>query len=266
MAVTDDAILRIREMILSQELAPGDRLPPEKELSAALGLSRSSLREAVKALEVVNVLDVRRGDGTYVTDLGTNMVRDAVSFMIELHQDSSAESVLEVRRVLEGAAAGFAANRMTDEELAALRRTMADMRASSIEHLVEHDMEFHSLIANGSGNDYLCSLLEGMASSTVRVRVWRALSDQGAVQRTLEEHESILSALEARDEQLAQATAIAHIAGVQRWLHQARVPAEGPLAGANSATGDAGLKDTAVADPGSPLAAKPEGTDTLAAN
>ena len=69
MAVTDEAILKIKDMIVSGELGPGDRLPPEKELSERLGLSRSSMREAVKALEVIRVLDVRRGDGTYVTSL-----------------------------------------------------------------------------------------------------------------------------------------------------------------------------------------------------
>ena len=69
MAVTDEAILKIKEMIRSGDLKPGDRLPPEKELGEALGLSRSSLREAVKALEIIRVLDVRRGDGTYVTSL-----------------------------------------------------------------------------------------------------------------------------------------------------------------------------------------------------
>ncbi|MES2866630.1 MAG: GntR family transcriptional regulator, partial [Actinomycetota bacterium] len=69
MAVTDEAIEKIKAMIVSGELSPGDRLPPEKELSERLGLSRNSMREAVKALEVIRVLDVRRGDGTYVTSL-----------------------------------------------------------------------------------------------------------------------------------------------------------------------------------------------------
>src|SRR3982751_4630385 len=67
MALTDEAIEKIRAMITSGELRPGDRLPSEPELGAQLGLSRSSLREAVKALSLINVLDVRRGDGTYVT-------------------------------------------------------------------------------------------------------------------------------------------------------------------------------------------------------
>ncbi len=63
-SLTDDAIARIQQMIVSGELQPGQRLPPEKELSESLGLSRNSLREAVKALELIRVLDVRRGDGT----------------------------------------------------------------------------------------------------------------------------------------------------------------------------------------------------------
>ena len=69
MAVTDDAMSKIKQMIQDGELRPGDRLPPEQELSERLGLSRSSMREAVKALEAMRILDVRRGDGTYVTSL-----------------------------------------------------------------------------------------------------------------------------------------------------------------------------------------------------
>ena len=79
MAVTDEAIEKIKAMIVAGELAPGDRLPPEKELSERLGLSRNSMREAVKALEVIRVLDVRRGDGTYVTSLEPHLLLEAIS-------------------------------------------------------------------------------------------------------------------------------------------------------------------------------------------
>src|SRR3989337_453015 len=96
-------------MIRSGELRPGDRLPPEKELSEALGLSRSSLREAVKALEIIRVLDVRRGDGTYVTSLTPDPLLDAMSFVVDIHQDSSLLELFEVRRILEPAAAAMAA-------------------------------------------------------------------------------------------------------------------------------------------------------------
>ena len=109
MAVTDEAILKIKEMILSGELRPGDRLPPEKALSESLGLSRSSMREAIKALEVIRVLDVRRGDGTYVTSLEPRLLLEAMSFFVDLQDDSSVLELFAVRRILEPAAAALAA-------------------------------------------------------------------------------------------------------------------------------------------------------------
>ncbi|MEO6505373.1 MAG: GntR family transcriptional regulator, partial [Terrimesophilobacter sp.] len=107
MAVTDEAILKIKDMILSGELKPGDRLSPEKELSDLLGLSRSSLREAVKALEIIRVLDVRRGDGTYVTSLEPGLLLEAMAFVVDIHQDSSVLELFEVRRILEPSAAAL---------------------------------------------------------------------------------------------------------------------------------------------------------------
>ena len=103
--MTDEAILKIKEMLLSGQLKPGDRLLPEKELSEELGLSRSSLREAVKALDLIRVLDVRRGDGTYVTSLEPRLLLEAMSFVVDLHQDASILDLFEVRRILEPAAA-----------------------------------------------------------------------------------------------------------------------------------------------------------------
>ncbi|MEG8035084.1 GntR family transcriptional regulator [Sphingomonas sp. LR61] len=110
-SLTDDAIARIQQMIVSGELQPGQRLPPEKELSESLGLSRNSLREAVKALELIRVLDVRRGDGTYVTSLEPGVLLEAVSFVVDMHHDRSLVDLLEVRRILEPASAVLATAR-----------------------------------------------------------------------------------------------------------------------------------------------------------
>lgn len=101
LAVTDEAIHKIKEMILSGELRPGDRLPPEKALSESLGLSRNSMREAIKALEVIRVLDVRRGDGTYVTSLEPRLLLEAMSFFVDLQDDSSVLELFAVRRILD---------------------------------------------------------------------------------------------------------------------------------------------------------------------
>src|SRR5699024_4170175 len=102
-------------MIVSGELKPGQRLPPEKELGERLGLSRNSLREAVKSLALIRVLDVRRGDGTYVTSLRPELLLEAMSFVVDLHQDSSVLEIFEVRRILEPAAAIFAVDRISED-------------------------------------------------------------------------------------------------------------------------------------------------------
>src|SRR5919106_1597659 len=131
MSVTDAAIEKIKDMIVSGELHPGDRLPKEAELAQRLGLSRNSLREAVRALSLVRILDVRQGDGTYVTSLESDVLLEAMSFVVDLHQDRGVLHVLEARRVLEAAAAALAAQHITDDELAELPRLIHKEGASA---------------------------------------------------------------------------------------------------------------------------------------
>jgi len=95
MALTDEAIERIKEMIVSGELRPGDRLPKEADLAERLGLSRNSLREAVKALSLIRVLDVRQGDGTHVTSLRPEVLLDTVGFVLDFHCDDNVLHLLE---------------------------------------------------------------------------------------------------------------------------------------------------------------------------
>jgi GntR family transcriptional repressor for pyruvate dehydrogenase complex len=221
MAVTDEAISRIKQMIISGELAPGDRLPPEKELSENLGLSRSSMREAIKALEVIRVLNVRQGDGTYVTSLDARLLIEAISFVMELQSDIQIIETLVVRRICEGAAVGMAAARITPDQIASLRQFIEDsLPTGSVEELVAHDLEFHARIVASSGNSYLAALVESLSSKTVRARIWRGITQSNAVGRTLEEHRSIVDALATGDAKLAESLTVAHIAGVEHWLRE----------------------------------------------
>ena len=222
MAVTDEAIVKIKEMILSGEIGPGDRLPPEKELSERLGLSRSSMREAVKALEVIRMLDVRRGDGTYVTSLEPRLLLEAMTFIVDLHDDSSILELFAVRRILEPAAAALATVQMTDAAVADLRAKLESVDESTdVEGLVAHDIEFHGAIAAAAGNSYLASLIDSLSSHTVRARIWRGLTQEHSVERTLAEHGAIVDALERRDAELAQALTTVHISGIEQWLRDA---------------------------------------------
>lgn len=218
MSVTDEAILQIKAMIISGELRPGDRLPPEKELSERLDLSRSSLREAVKALGMFRVLDVRRGDGTYVTSLEPALLSEAMAFVVELHQDRTVLQLMEVRRFLEAAAARKAAAHLAADDLAALQAEAVVSPGIGVSELVQHDLRFHGLIARAAGNDYLVSLLDGLSPSTVRARVWRGLTEANAVARTIAEHAAIVQALESGDPDVAEAAVTMHISGVEQWL------------------------------------------------
>src|SRR3954464_3117385 len=118
MALTDDAITTLRNMIQSGELPPGSRLPPENQLAAQMGLSRSGVREAVKVLESARVLDVRHGDGTYVTSLAPRLLLEGVGFAVDLLRGDALLEVMGLRRLVEPAATGLASLRASDEQLA----------------------------------------------------------------------------------------------------------------------------------------------------
>ncbi|MGW7252252.1 MULTISPECIES: FadR/GntR family transcriptional regulator [Streptomyces] len=219
MAVTDEAIEKIKGMIVSGALRPGDRLPKESELAAELGLSRNSLREAVRALSLIRILDVRQGDGTYVTSLDPQLLLEAMSFVVDFHRDDTVLEFLAVRRILEPAATAMAAGRIGLAELDSLEAQLNALGPSpSVEDLVAGDLEFHRGIVAASGNSVLCSLLDGLSGPTTRARIWRGLTQKDAVARTLTEHRAILGALRDRDAEAARAWATVHIASVEQWL------------------------------------------------
>ncbi len=221
MAVTDAAIDKIKQMILSGELAPGDRLPKESDLAERLGLSRNSLREAVRALALINVLDVRQGDGTYVTSLEPRLLLDTMSFVLDLHRDDTVLQFFEVRRILEPAATAMAAEQMTEPEIEELRAILEALPPDpTIEELVANDLEFHRRIAVGSGNSVLCSFIESLSGPTTRARIWRGLTQAGAMDKTREQHAAIYEAIATRQADVARSWATVHIAGVESWLRK----------------------------------------------
>jgi DNA-binding FadR family transcriptional regulator len=205
-SVTSEAIEKVKEMIRSGELQPGTKLP----------------REAVRALVALNVLEVRQGDGTYVTSLTPDVLLDVVGFGIDLVTDPSLAEVFEVRRFLETAATAAAAISITDDELAALRECMDRMTgAENVEELVRVDEEFHHIVSAATGNSVLVALMDNFSSRTLRARLWRGVMERGALERTKQWHRAILEGLEARDPQLATAADLMHLAEGEAWLRRA---------------------------------------------
>jgi GntR family transcriptional regulator, transcriptional repressor for pyruvate dehydrogenase complex len=230
--LTEAAIAQMREMIASGRLAPGARLPPEAELAAQLGASRNTAREAVRALVTARVLDVRRGDGTYVTSLRPELLLEGIGAAVELIQDGFSLELIGVRRILEPPATALAAARVDEVALAALAGRLQRMReAGSEAERIEHDAEFHRLVAAASGNETLASMLNAVSSRTIRARVWRGVAEEGAGPRSVTQHEDILAALAAHDPDRASAAALVHVATTEAWFRNALADWTAPSAG-----------------------------------
>lgn len=216
---TDEAIERVQQLIVSGEWGPGRRVPPEAELAAQLGLSRNSLREAVRALAMMRVLEVRQGDGTYVGSLEAEPLLESTRFATHLLRDHTVVELFEVRRLLEPAAAALAAVRMDDAARQALKLELDRMvAAQAVEDLVTADAAFHALIAKSAGNSVLRSLLDSLSSRTMRARLWRGRADQQALDASRAEHRRIYEAVLARDPELARTMAATHVATGEHWL------------------------------------------------
>src|SRR4051794_2114821 len=209
----------MRQLIADGALVPGQRLPPEAELAESLGTSRSTVREAVRALVTARVLDVRRGDGTYVTSLRPELLLAGIGAAADLLQHGFTLELVQVRRILEPAATAMAAARITDGVLADLDDCLHQMSAAPThDTLVEYDERFHHLVATAAGNATLASMLLGVSSRTARGRAWRGVIEAGATERTISEHAAILAALRARDPSLAEAAALLHVSTTEAWF------------------------------------------------
>ena len=143
--VTDQAIAKIKDLIISGEFVAGAKLPREQDLAARLGLSRNSLREAVRALALIGVLDTRVGDGTYVTSLDADVLLTGMGFVGDLLEGKTLLEVHQVRRILEPVATGLAATRLTEQDFVALEACLSQMEVASMNQaFIDADTEFEA--------------------------------------------------------------------------------------------------------------------------
>ncbi|WP_433201843.1 FadR/GntR family transcriptional regulator [Dactylosporangium sp. CS-047395] len=190
---------RLLDYIASGAIAQGDRLPPERQLAELMGVGRSAVREALAALEILGIVTVRPGSGTYLSGGTSELLPQTLSWGLLLRSDKTRE-LIEVRHGLETQAATLAATRATD----ASRRLLAEHTATMEESLddfstfVTADMLFHQELAAAADNVLLRDMLQSVRS-LIRVWVERALNDAEHAKLTLEEHRAILLAIDARD-------------------------------------------------------------------
>jgi GntR family transcriptional repressor for pyruvate dehydrogenase complex len=223
---TEQAVGAIMRLLTSGELGPGDRLPTERELALRLRVSRSTVREAIRGLEMVRVLQVRHGEGIFVTSLDAQLLLEATTFAMQLMRDREVVDLLELRAILEGAAAALASARMTDEQLRTLLRRLEELdAASTADELLEADIAFHATLAAGAGNVVLASLLDTFSARTYRARHLNAgLGLDEALVRSRASHRRIYEAVAAKDPEAARASASAHVANLAGWLRNVLSP------------------------------------------
>ena len=220
-SATDRTIDRMVSLIGAGKFAPSSRLPPESQLAAMMGVSRGPLREAIRVLAFIGIVDVRVGDGTYVTQLdGTSLLR-GFGLLGEVANEKTALEIFEIRRVLESAAAAIAASRISEEQLCELEEHLAVLGSETdSEKFVILDLRFHDLIASATGNASLRMLCASFSARTQRARLLRGRNVEGILARSSTEHEDIFRHLKNRDPVLAAATVASHIANAEHWLRQ----------------------------------------------
>jgi GntR family transcriptional repressor for pyruvate dehydrogenase complex len=216
----DRTVRTIAETIIAGRLNPGERLPTERALAGQLQVSRNTVREAIRSLEAMGVVEVRRGDGSYVTSLEPHYLLDTAAFVTRLLRDHTVLEMFEVRAILESAATAMAAARMTEADHAELRQQVRRIEeANSVEDILSADLAFHGLIAAASGNAMLVSLLETFSAKTYRARYLKSKIDSDKSLANLQlAHAAVLEAIVLRDPEAARVAAGAHVQVMVRWL------------------------------------------------
>jgi GntR family transcriptional repressor for pyruvate dehydrogenase complex len=216
--VAHDAIDTIKQMIVRGDIGPGQRLPAERDLAAQLGVSRPSLREAIRALIVLNILESRHGEGTFVSSLEPELLSEPIDFLLQVN-DTALSALFEARRALEAGVAALAAERATDLELAELEDfvKLGRTKLQDADAFIEHDIEFHERLRRAARSPILASLLSSVATLSF---VSRRQTAQSATTRAraLADHEAMVKVLKARDPSAAHKAMVDHLEHVRASL------------------------------------------------
>ncbi|HWR12404.1 MAG TPA: FadR/GntR family transcriptional regulator [Rectinemataceae bacterium] len=220
-SVVEQAIDKIYELIVARNLRTNDRLPPERELSEMLGISRNSLREAIRVLDVLGIIRVDQGSGMVID---ATKVSDAVtlhlSFALMLNRDKFRE-LFEARLIFETECAGLAAERATDEEIAELRETYAKLVESRADRAkgIEYELSLHAITARAAHNTVLEKILSSLRQ-VLRESREQTVPSSGVTPATVELQEKIIDAISGHDKNSARTLMYEHIAAVAQRVEE----------------------------------------------
>lgn len=226
--VSKEIIDQVRDLISSGRLGPGDRLPSERELALTFNVGRSTVREAIRSMESLGLVEVRAGEGTFLAGPTAERTLDPLS--ANLFQAWGTHfKLFEVRAVLEPALAALAARRATSEQVDAMRGILADQERQVLrgESGKKEDTAFHQLIAEATGNEILHRIADSLMTMLSQTRE-TSLQRGGRPIRSYKQHQAILEAIETRNPRAAERRMREHIRSIERLIFSShQKPAEG---------------------------------------
>jgi GntR family transcriptional regulator, transcriptional repressor for pyruvate dehydrogenase complex len=212
----EQIVQQVEESIRKGVLKPGDQLPPERELAQQFGVSRTAVREAVKALREKGFVEAYPGRGTFITDGTSHAIRQSLDRMIKIGQPEGSTFLAEVREILEPEIAALAAARAEEADLASMREAVAvmDNARRDSDAFIEADLDFHLALAEAAANPIILSLIDSIVG-LLREQRLRIFQVEGGPERGQFHHKRILEAVERHDAVAAREAMKAHLRQVR---------------------------------------------------
>ena len=210
-------VSQIEERIVAGVLKAGDQLPSENELAKQFGVSRTAVREAIKALNEKRLVEVRPGRGTFITNGTPDAMRHSLGLFMKFGPPNGSANLVEVREILEPEIAALAATRITDEYIAAMREAVETMDTAleDVDRFVEADLDFHLALAEATQNPLIPLLMDSVID-VLREERKRIGLVNGGLRRGQSHHKKILEAVIRRDSQAARTSMQDHLEQVRK--------------------------------------------------
>ena len=210
--IYEQIVQQIEELIRENRLKPGDQLPPERELAQQFGVSRTAVREAVKALREKGLVEAYSGKGVFVTHGSSHSFRQSLDSILKSGQQANLTHLEEVREILEPNIAALAATRADEQHLATMREAVAvmDRSQNDPDAYIEADLDFHLSLAEAVDNPIVLSLIDSIVG-LLREQRMKIFCVEGGPARGQYHHKRILQAIEGHDAEAAREAMRAHL-------------------------------------------------------
>ncbi len=210
-----EEVARQIERLILKKLKPGDKLPAERELAEVLKVSRGSIRDAIRSLELLGLVEARQGTGTIVREIGGDSSANPFAGVLKRRQEAVRE-LLDFRKMLEPPLAARAATHASPEEIAELESILKrqEEKQNQGEAAVSEDAEFHYNVALASGNTVVLKVID-IIMDLLRETRTRSLQVDGRAQKSFEGHRRILASIQHHDSDAAKSAMLRHIEDVE---------------------------------------------------